>query len=178
MTMNVHLPIILTDRQEQFCQQILIGKSGAEAYRIAYGASQKASESNGSRLMASDRVQARIDQLRAFESAARRVSLPFLTGALYRVAGLAEGSGQHSAAVQALMGVAKLHGLLVDRQQVDLLVRRPSASPEAPDEMSEADWLAHHAPILEGSIVEEPSSIDILDPSIAILGPSTEDSID
>jgi hypothetical protein len=76
------------------------------------------------------------------------------------------------------MGVAKLHGLLVDRQQVDLLVRRPSASPEAPDEMSEADWLAHHAPILEGSIVEEPSSIDILDPSIAILGPSTEDSID
>jgi phage terminase small subunit len=161
--MNAHTPIILGDRQEQFCQQILEGKSATEAYVIAYGVSRKSAEASGPRLSGNVRVQARIAQLRAFEAAARRVSLPFLTGALYRIADKAEGSGQHSAAVQAMMGVAKLHGLLIDRVQADLMVRRPSASPESPDEMSEEQWLALHGiPQVTASITleAEPSSIE------------------
>lgn len=143
--MNAILPIILTNRQEQFCQQIVALKSAAEAYRIAYGVGQKVSEAAGSRLLANVRVKARIEQIRASDAAARRVTLPFLTGSLIRVAGLAEGSGQHGAAVAAWMGIGKLHGLLVDRTQTELVLRRPSAEPESPDEMSEEQWLAKHS---------------------------------
>lgn len=160
-------PIILSDRQEQFCQQILSGKSKAEAYRIAYGAGQKVSEANGPRLMGSARVIARIAQLREDEAAAQRVSLPFLTRGLYRIAGKAEGSGQHAAAAQCYMGIAKLHGFLIDRQQVDLIVRKPSSSPTSPDEMSEEQWLAAHSiPQVTASIDLEakPSSIDQVEP--------------
>jgi len=173
LDMNAHstptLPIRLTDRQEQFCQQILSGKSQAEAYRIAYGAGQKASEANGSRLIASDRVKARIEQLRQFEAAAQRVSLPFLTAGLYRIAGKAEEAGQHSAAVQAMLGVAKLHGFLIDRTQSELIVRAPSASPTSPDEMTEAQWLAAHSIAqathsIEGEL--SPDSIVEVTPSI------------
>ncbi len=48
---------------------------------------------------------------------------------------------QASAASQAAMGIAKLHGYLIEKHQVDAIVRRPSALPDGPDEMSEADWL-------------------------------------
>jgi hypothetical protein len=144
MTMTALAPIVLGARQEQFCQQILAGKTITEAYAIAYGAGPLAASANGSRLIGKDRVKARIEQLRADESAAARVTLPFLTRALYRVAAMAEGSGQASAAAQAYMGVAKLHGFLVDRVDLHATVRRPSGAPDSPDEMSEEAWLAAH----------------------------------
>jgi len=170
--MNMHsptIPIKLTDRQEQFCQQILGAKSAAEAYRIAYGVGQKVSEAAGPRLLGSVRVKARIAQLREFESASQRVTLPFLTAGLYRAARLAEATSQPSAMAQALLGVAKLHGFLVDRQQLDVLVRRPSPSPESPDEMSEEQWLAAHSiPQVTTTIDLEPEGSEPSEYSISI----------
>jgi len=142
--MNAHSPIKLTDRQEQFCQQIAGGSSYTKAYRTVYGASQRQAESNGSRMMRSDRVQARIAQIRADNAATQRVTLPFLTAGLRRAGDLAERTGQASAMSQSYMGIAKLHGFLIDRQQVDLLVRKPSAEPSSPDEMDETEWLSRH----------------------------------
>ena len=142
--MNAYAPIILGDRQEQFCQQFLAGKSQTEAYKIAYSAGQKVAEANASRLLRNARVVARIDQLRAQASAAQRVSLPFLSGLLIRAYEISERTNQGSAAAQAAMGLAKLHGFLIDRQQTELLIRKPSAEPLSPDEMSETEWLSQH----------------------------------
>ncbi len=146
--MNAHVafaaPIKLGDRQEQFCQRIVEGKSHAEAYRLAYGVGQTSSESAGPRLFGSVRVQARIAQIRAYNAAAERVTLPFLTAGLLEAYRLGMATGQASAASQAMLGVAKLHGFMIDRHQVDVAVRRPSPSPESPDEMLESDWVSKH----------------------------------
>ena len=53
--------------------------------------------------------------------------------------------GQGSAALQGYQLVAKLHGLLIDRQQTDVLIRKPSASPESPDDMDADAWLSQYA---------------------------------
>lgn len=132
----------------------------------AYGASPRVADANGSRMIAGAKVKARIAQIRAFDAAARRVTLPFLTAGLLRAAGLAEATAQPAALAQAYMGIAKLHGFLVDKQQIDVLVRRPSAEPSSPDEMSEEEWLAKHG---IGQVVHsiEHDSTEQVEPSIA-----------
>jgi hypothetical protein len=59
------------------------------------------------------------------------------------------------------MGVAKLHGLLVDKVQSDVLIRKPSSSPESPDDLSAEAWLTEYAStkLIENNTKEvEPSS--------------------
>lgn len=166
--MNAHnlpsMPIRLTDRQEQFCQYILGGKAYSEAYRLAYGAGQRASESNGSRMMRNDRVTARIAQLRADADAAGRVSLPFLTGLLRRAYDVGERTNQSSAMAQAAMGMAKLHGFLIDKTQSELIIRRPSMEPSSPDEMTEEQWINQHALTLDHSPVYSTNIVDSTKP--------------
>lgn len=154
--MNAWAPIILGERQEQFCQQVIAGKPFYEAYRIAYGGSTKAAEANSSRLIRSDRVKARIEQIRAHNAAAERVSVPFLTRELYAIAAEARAAGQLSAAQACMMGVAKLHGLLIERHMIDAVVRKPSATTAGPDEMNEASWLQEFGAVIEHSIDPQP----------------------
>jgi hypothetical protein len=64
------------------------------------------------------------------------------------------------------MGIAKLHGLLVDKVQADVLVRKPSASPESPDDMAPDEWLNQYASaklIEQKPSDEEEQNIDPLD---------------
>ena len=155
------LAIRLPDRQERFCVLIVQGLSQTDAYLKAYNSTSNAVAAvNSSRMIRRAKIKDRIAQLREEIDAAQRVSLPFLTRGLLRAAGLAEGSGNPAAMAQAYLGVAKLHGFLIDRQQVDLMVRRPSPSPESPDEMTEEAWLAAHGP----SITLEPESRAIVVP--------------
>ncbi len=58
---------MLTDKQETFCQKIIEGMSQADAYRAAYSPkkmSDKTIWENASRLMANDKVVARVKELR------------------------------------------------------------------------------------------------------------------
>jgi hypothetical protein len=68
----------------------------------------------------------------------------FLTTELLAISLEARALGQQSAAVAGLQTVAKLHGLMIDKMQVDALVRKPTESPDAPSEMSEEDWLTKY----------------------------------
>jgi hypothetical protein len=74
------------------------------------------------------------------------MSTEFLSREALAVALEARALGQGSAAIQAYQLVAKLHGLLVDRVQTDVLVRKPSASPDSPDDLSAEEWLAGYVP--------------------------------
>ena len=143
------LPIILRDRQERFCVLIVEGKSAREAYALAYKKKIPADtaisspiDACASKLLKIAKVQLRISQIRAYEAAANRVSLQSLTEMLSAAYHNAIRDKQHSAAVQAGMGLAKLHGYLVDKHQVDAIVRRPSINPDSPDAMTEDAWLA------------------------------------
>lgn len=145
-------PIVLTDRQEQFCQQILIGKPATIAAQIAYGHSYGVAAVTGSRLLKSVKVTARIEQLRAHEAAAAKISVPFLTRELIATAQEARALAQQSAATAAYGLIAKLHGLIVDKVAIDAVVRKPSSEPASPDEMTESDWLRKHGLTIEGEV--------------------------
>jgi hypothetical protein len=88
------------------------------------------------------------------------LGVEYLTNELVAVSRETRALGQGSAAVQALMGVAKLHGLLVDKVQADVLVRKPSASPESPDDMAPDEWLNQYA---SAKLIEQKSS-DLVEP--------------
>jgi hypothetical protein len=134
-------------RQERFLWLVVDGIPGSRAYAEAYGQnlSQQTCEVNASKLLRQAKITARRNELIAAKAAREPMGVPFLTGELIAIASEARALGQGSAAVQALMGVAKLHGLLVDRVQQDVLVRKPSASPDSPDDMDAAQWLSQYA---------------------------------
>lgn len=109
----------LTDRQEQFCQVYIETGIQAEAYRRAYPKSLKwkrnSLDKKASVLMAMAKISRRVAELRAEHSARHNVTVDSLTADLQRIMAGAEGVEQQSAAVAAVMGIAKMHGLLVDR---------------------------------------------------------------
>ena len=77
----------------------------------------------------------------AFQEAAGHVTLASLNGMLATVYREARAAKQFAPAAQAAMGMAKLNGFLVDRIQLDAIVRKPSASPDSPDEMTPEAWM-------------------------------------
>lgn len=48
---------------------------------------------------------------------------------------------EYPPAVAAITGVAKLHGLVVDRAQIEAVIRKPSFDPNADATVSETEWL-------------------------------------
>lgn len=110
----------LTAKQEAFALAYLETGNASEAYRRAYDVGQETKPETiwpaASRLLADAKVAARVRQLREEAKALTLISVGTLTERLEeaRVKAMAEAKGA-SAAVGAIMAVAKLHGLLVDR---------------------------------------------------------------
>ena len=125
----------------------LNGVPGSHAYAMVYGQqlSKATCEANAARLLGSAKAKARRAELIAAKAAAMPISVEYLTREALATAGEARALGQGSAALQGYQLVAKLHGLLVDRVQADVLVRKPSASPDSPDDMAADEWLSQYA---------------------------------
>jgi DNA-directed RNA polymerase subunit RPC12/RpoP len=130
-------------KQEQFLLLILEGMPGSHAYAEVYGQdkSKAVCEACASRLLSKAKVQARKAELMAARAARQPMTAAFLSGEALAVAHESRALGQGSAAVAAYQLVAKLNGLIVDKVQQDVLVRKPSASPESPDEMTAEEWM-------------------------------------
>lgn len=110
----------LTAKQEAFCRAYVETGNASEAYRRSYnvGADTKPETvwQEASRMMADPKVSARVQSLFEDARAMSLVSVGTLTEELEqaRDKAMAEAKGA-SAAVSAIMGKAKLHGLLVDK---------------------------------------------------------------
>ena len=110
----------LTAKQEAFALAYVETGNGSEAYRRSHdvGADTKPETvwSEASRLLASPKVAARVKELQQEARDLAMVSIGTLTGELElaRVKAMGNEKGA-SAAVSAIMGKAKLHGLLVDK---------------------------------------------------------------
>jgi len=130
-------------KQEQFLWLLVDGQPQERAYAMVYGPakSREVCAANASRMLTNANVQARKAEIIAQRHAARPISVERLSADLLAIASESRALGQGSAAVAAVMGAAKLNGLIVDKVQQDVLVRKPSASPESPDEMSAEQWL-------------------------------------
>ena len=141
--MFTHIPA----RHEMVLMHVLNGMPGSHAYAMVYGQDRgKATcEVNASRILSSAKVKARRAELLAARAAATPISVEYLTREALATATEARALGQGSAALQGYQLVAKLHGLLIDRQQTDVLIRKPSSSPESPDDLSAEAWLTEYA---------------------------------
>jgi len=115
----------LTIKQDKFCRAFVGPAEGnaSEAYRTAYNAknmlpstiNRKAKE-----LMDNGKIAARIDELKAEHAHQNAITIEEITAGLRRAAEAAAAAGQQSAATQALLGLAKLGGLLVEKRQVSV----------------------------------------------------------
>ena len=157
----------LTAKQELFSQLYVETGNASEAFRQAYPGSDKWAEgavwSRASGLLMKAKVKQRVFQLQAVAAERHVTTLDSLTLALREAGELAHKEGQAGAAVQAVMGEAKLHGHLVDRHEdVTPLDEMPKAELTAHmaeldrkliAAMSEADLRAHEA-YLQGQLVE------------------------
>lgn len=111
----------LTPKQEKFAQKYIELGNAAEAYRFAYDAEnmkpvtirRKAAE-----VLENGNVAAHVRALREMHQKRHEVTVDTITAELEEARLMAIGSTQPSAAISASMGKAKLHGLIVDKNEV------------------------------------------------------------
>ena len=151
-TASTHNYRKLSSKQELFAQAVAAGTSSVPAYMTAYKVSERQAKSNASRLLKHPSVMKRIGDLQAQHAKDNSVTIATITVMLRDAYNLSMETKQASSASQAAMGLAKLHGLIVDKSQVDTLVRKPAATPDAPDFMTEEDWIAQFG---QGSFVSD-----------------------
>ena len=105
-------------RHELFAQELAKGNTQAGAYRLAgYADTNRAGHKNASRMMTNDDIQARVAALQDVSAVAAGVTIASLTAKLEAAYDLAMAEKSPAAAVSAVLGIAKLHGLLVERSE-------------------------------------------------------------
>ena len=111
----------LTPKQEAFCLRYIETGNASEAYRLSYDAdSMKPATVNRTAfdLLENPKIAARLEELRGMSVRRHLVTIDTLTAELDELKAMARDNGQYSPAVTAVMGKAKLHGLLVDKGEI------------------------------------------------------------
>ncbi len=107
----------MNPKQQRFAEEYVVDHNATQA-AIRAGYSERTAKQQGSRLLTKVDV---IEAVRAKEARLRRkteVSISSMTEEMRENRDLAVANGQAAAAQQASMGIAKLHGLLVERTEV------------------------------------------------------------
>ena len=133
----------LTPKQEKFCLAYVETGNASEAYRQAYavnGKSENAVHVEASRLLSTPKISLRVSKLQEAHRKRHDVTVDGLSENLELAMKLAFQNKQAAAMVSAIMGRAKLHGLLVDRAEltgkdggpivIDDMARLKAMSPE------------------------------------------------
>jgi len=110
----------MTPKQEQFSQLVANGMSQSTAYKEAYNANNMNNDAihvEAHKLANHPKVSLRIKEIQSEIREKVQVSKESLTKELEEDRLLAREQGQASAAISAVMGKAKLHGLLIDKQE-------------------------------------------------------------
>jgi len=114
----------LTVKQEALAQAY-IENSGIQidAYRTAYdadGMSDNAASVEACRLFKTPKIALRIIELQSEHRERHNVTVDSLTRELDEAKDLAKGEAQPAAMTGAIMGKAKLHGLITDKTKTDI----------------------------------------------------------
>lgn len=110
----------LTPKQEAFAQAYIETGNASEAYRQAgysTNATAKTINESASRLLGDRKVSARVEELKAQHVERHNVTIDTIREMLLEDRQFARELEAASASVTATMGLAKLYGLLVDKQQ-------------------------------------------------------------
>ncbi len=107
--------------RERFVQEYAVHGNASEAYRTANPRAKKWKDNSvhpkASAMLADGKVQTRLSEIQAAACERNNVTIDSITAELEEARSLALTEKQSSAAVSASMGKAKLHGLLVDKQE-------------------------------------------------------------
>jgi phage terminase small subunit len=146
----------LTIKQESFCLAYIETGNASEAYRLSYNTAKMKPTTinrNAFALLADSKIAARLDKLRSEHRERHDVTVDSITDEYEKARKLGMDNGQVSAAVAAITGKAKIHGLMVDRKQHSGKDGKPLNPPQivvisaqmTPQEASEAyaDTLNH-----------------------------------
>lgn len=136
----------LNIRQERFCLGLAEGLPQSRAYiEAGYTARNNAAEASASQLLRNPKVAARVAALQAEAARRSQVTVDDLIADLNVMFKLALATKNPAAGVSAIMGKAKLLGLIVDRAEVSS-TRRPMREPGDGSQMSLEEWQAKFAP--------------------------------
>jgi phage terminase small subunit len=146
----------LTPKQEAFAQAYVEGGNAAAAYRQCYDVSPSAKPetvwSEASLLLGNPKVTARVlairDQMR-IKHAVTIDSIHALAMAAYEKA-MNEGKGA-SAAISAATLIAKLHGLITDRQEQKVTATISATFVDRPPRESRDEWIARRKREMAGA---------------------------
>jgi len=111
----------LTPKQERFVQECLKGERQVDAYRIAYDCENMAEKTiweESCRVAANRKVAAKLFEMQERVAKRTLVTVEKLTARLAEIDAAAYDDGQFSASNTAIMGQAKLNGLLVDKADI------------------------------------------------------------
>lgn len=111
----------ITPKQDAFAQRFLELGNASEAYRQAYDAENMSNEAiwvEASRLLDNPKVALRVKELKALHMHRHNITVDSITEELIEDREFARQQGQASAAISATVHKAKLHGLMVEKQEV------------------------------------------------------------
>lgn len=114
-----------TQKQSAFGEAYVEGGNASEAYRQTYSAGNMSANAimvEASRALANPKVSLRVLELQAEARERCQVSVQSITIELEAARTKAQGQGNASAMVSASMGKAKLHGLLTDTKERDVVI--------------------------------------------------------
>ena len=116
--------IKLTPKQEAFCYGYIETGNASGAYRAAYNAEKMKPESvavQAAKMLASPKIALKIDALRAELRQRHEITVDDLVAELEEARKLAFETEKAAAAVQATMGKAKLLGLVIEKQETNVV---------------------------------------------------------
>ena len=119
----------LTPKQAAFVREYLTDRNGTQA-AIRAGYSQKTAEVTASRLLRNVKVKQAVAKGEEKHAERCAVTLESITLELEKDRELARQSSQPSAAIAASMGIAKLHGLVIDKAESKNLTITASVTDE------------------------------------------------
>ncbi len=142
----------MNDKQRRFAEEYLLDSNATQA-AIRAGYSAKTAYSQGQRLLSHVEVRRAIQDMQAEHRERTAVTVESLTEQLLTAYDLAEKNGQSASMVQAAMGIAKLHGMLVDKVE---------QTTKAVDNMTPAELEAELARVqAELDAIENPPATDV-----------------
>src|SRR5262249_42972357 len=117
-----NVPPLANPRHELFAQSLAKGENASKAY---VSAGFKGSRANACRLKANSNIMARVLEIQTASAASCEVSVASLLAELEDARAKATSLNQLSAAVRATAEKAKIRGLLVEKQQIEVVNTEP-----------------------------------------------------
>ncbi|MER9462634.1 terminase small subunit [Mesorhizobium sp. M0387] len=137
----------MNTRQERFCLGLSEGLAQSRAYiEAGYLARGNAAEVEASKMVRLPKVVGRVAELQAEAVRRSEITVDDLVAELNDMLKLARATKNPSAGVAAIMGKAKLLGLVVDRAEVATTQRKPMREATDVKQMSLEEWQRRFAP--------------------------------